>query len=485
MANLAVFEPWKRSATEITALVRSRKLSAVEVAQSALARLEAVNPSLNAVVESRPEEVLARAKQIDEAIARGEDAGPLAGVAIVTKVNVDHAGYATTNGLRSQKDLIARTSSPVVDSLLHAGAVTVGRTNTPAFSYRWFTGNLLHGTTRNPHDAALTPGGSSGGTAAAVASGICHFGHGTDIAGSIRYPAYACGLHGLRPSLGRVAAYNATAAVDRPIGGQLMAVSGPIARTIADLRLALHAMARPDARDPWWVPAPLQGPELPKRVALCLRPDGLDTQPEVCAALLDAADRLRDAGWTVEEVDALPPLKEAVAIQVALWMGDGYDALVQAAQREGDPGAIAALTGQAHITQALDLPGFSAALSRRLGIAREWQLFLERYPLVLLPICAELPFPADLDLQGPQAYERVWRAQMTMIALPVTGLPALSVNTGMCGHTPVGVQLVAQRFREDWLLAAGADIEARGQARGWPEGAHSAFSSRTASIAPR
>ncbi|MDB4906888.1 MAG: Amidase [Gemmatimonadetes bacterium] len=482
---MTIPELWTLSATGIANLVRTREVSATEVAQASLARLEAVNPALNAVVECRPDEVLARARQIDEAIARGEDAGPMAGVSVCTKVNVDHCGYATTNGLRSQKDLVARSSSPVVDALLHAGAVAVGRTNTPAFSYRWFTGNLLHGTTRNPHDPALTPGGSSGGSAAAVASGICHLAHGTDIAGSIRYPAYACGIHGLRPSLGRVAAYNATATVDRPIGGQLMAVSGPIARTIADLRLGLQAMARPDARDPWWVPAPLEGPVLPRRVAMCLRPDGLDTQPEVCAALLDAAGRLRDAGWTVDEVGELPPLKEAVAIQVALWMGDGYEALVQAAQREGDPGAIAALAGQAAIASSIGLPEFSSALSRRLGIARAWQLFLERYPVVLLPVCAELPFPNDLDLQGPEAYERVWRAQMPMIALPVTGLPALSVNTGMCASAPVGVQLVAGRFREDLCLAAGADIEARGQPRGWPDGVQSPFSSRTASNVPR
>jgi amidase len=455
-------EPWELSAGEVARLVRGGKLSAVEVAQSALARLDAVNPALNAVVECRPEEVLARARQIDAAIARGEDPGPLAGVIVATKVNVDHAGYATTNGLRSQKDLVAKTSSPVVDALLAAGAVAIGRTNTPAFSYRWFTGNLLHGATRNPHDPSLTPGGSSGGSAAAVAAGICHLAHGTDIAGSIRYPAYACGVHGLRPSLGRVAAYNATAAAERPIGGQVMAVSGPIARTIDDLRLGLLAMSRPDARDPWWVPAPLEGPPVARKVALCLRPDGLDTQPPVCDALLDAARRLRDAGWTVEEVDALPPLKEAVPLQIALWMGDGYEALVQAAQREGDPGAIAALAGQAEIARSVGLPEFSGALARRLAIARAWQLFLERHPVVLLPVCAELPFPNDLDLQGPQAYERVWRAQMPMIALPVTGLPSLSVNTGMVGRAPVGVQLVAGRFREDLCLAAGADIEARG-----------------------
>jgi amidase len=453
---------WKLSAGEIAALVRAREVSATEVAQSALARLDAVNPMINAVVDHRPDEVLARAREVDQAIARGEDAGPLAGVPVGIKVNIDQAGSATTNGLRGQKDLIARTNSPVVDSLLHAGAVPIGRTNTPAFSYRWFTSNLLHGMTRNPHDAALTPGGSSGGSAAAVAAGICALAHGTDIAGSIRYPAYACGLHGLRPTFGRVAAFNASAPAERPIGGQIMAVSGPIARTIHDLRLGLQAMSRPDPRDPWWIPAPLHGPELPRRVAMCLRPDGLETQPEVCNALLEAAARLRDAGWLVDEVNELPSLKDGVAIQIALWMGDGYEGLMQAAQREGDPGAINALASQAEYARTIGLPEFSSALARRLGIARAWQVFMERYPLVLLPVSAELPFPNDLDMQGAEACQRVWRAQLPMIALPVTGLPALTVTTGMVGRTPVGVQLVAPRFREDFCLDAGADIEARG-----------------------
>ena len=456
-------EPWRLPAHQIANLVRQRKVSAVEVTQSSLSRLQAVNPALNAVVESRPEEALARAREVDEAIARGDAVSPLAGVPVTTKVNIDQTGYATTNGLKSQKDLIAKANSPVAESLRQAGAILIGRTNTPAFSYRWFTGNQLHGVTRNPHDPALTPGGSSGGAAAAVASGICALAHGTDIAGSIRYPAYACGVHGLRPSLGRVAAFNGTAAQDRVIGGQIMAVSGPIARTIADLRLGLQAMARPDARDPWWVPAPLEGPPVERRVAMCLRPDGMDTQPEICAALLDAAGRLREAGYTVEEVDALPPLKDALAVQIMLWMGDGYEGLVQAAEREGDSGAITALAGQRELVKSAGIQDLSMALIRRAGIARAWQLFLENYPLVLLPVCAELPFENDLDLKGKESYERVWRSQLTMVALPVTGLPAISVNTGFAGTSPVGVQLVAGRFREDLCLAAGEAIEMRGR----------------------
>jgi amidase len=455
-------ELWRLSATQVAALVHSRQVSALEVAHAAIARLQEVNPALNAIVEHRPDEVLAQAREVDEALARGDNPGPLAGVLVTTKVNIDQAGYATTNGLTSQRNLVAQSSSPVAESLLRAGAVLLGRTNTPAFSYRWFTGNRLHGATRNPRDPALTPGGSSGGAAAAIASGMGHLAQGTDIAGSIRYPAYACGVHGLRPSFGRVAAWNASAGVERSIGGQIMAVSGPIARSVDDLRLALQVMARPDARDPWWVPAPLVGTDSPRSAVVCLRPDGMATAPEVCAALLDAAERLRDAGWTVDEVGSLPPLQEAAGLNVALWMGDGYQQLVEAAEREGDAGAIAALAGQAQRVQAMQIGDLSAALSRRLGIARAWQLFLERYPVVLLPVSAELPFENDLDLQGPQAYERVWRAQTTMLGLPVTGLPALTVSTSLVGRIPVGVQIVAGRFREDLCLAAGAAIEARG-----------------------
>jgi amidase len=462
---MSTSEIWRLTAVQVTALVVERKLSATEAAQAALARLEAVNPQLNAVVDCRPDEVLRHAAAVDAALARGEAPGPLTGVPVTVKVNIDQAGFATTNGVRLQKDLIAADNSPVVDNLLKAGAVIIGRTNTPAFSYRWFTSNSLHGRTLNPRNAALTAGGSSGGAASAVAAGIGHIGHGTDIAGSIRYPAYACGVNGLRPSLGRVAAYNASSP-ERTIGPQLTAVSGPIARSVHDLRLALAAMAAPDARDPWWMPAPLTGSAVPRLAALCLRPEGMDIQPEVAAALQDAASRLRDAGWTVEDIDTLPPLKEAALLQIGLWMGDGYAAQCRAAEREGDPGAIAALAGQATTAGAMSGEQLSATLVRRATLARQWQRFLaERYPVVLMPVSAELPFAAELDLQGPEAYARVWAAQMPMIGLPFVGLPGLAVSTGMAGPNqdmPVGVQLVAGRFREDLCLAAGEAIEARG-----------------------
>src|SRR6202034_3793908 len=246
--------------------------------------------------------------------------------------------------LKMQADLIAKDNSPVVDNLRKAGAVILGRTNCPAFSYRWFTTNLVHGNTKNPHDPSITPGGSSGGAGAAVAAGIGHIAHGTDIAGSIRCPAYVNGVHGLRTTTGRIAAFNASLP-ERAIGPQIAAVSGPLARTIGDLRVALAAMSAPDMRDPWWVPAPLEGPAMPKRAAVCLAPDGLEPVAEVKGAVADAAKHLERAGWVVEEIATTPPLREAAELQTKLWLGDGYEAQLEAAEREGDPGALDCLRG--------------------------------------------------------------------------------------------------------------------------------------------
>ncbi|MGO3929362.1 amidase family protein [Rhodopseudomonas pseudopalustris] len=451
---------WRLSAADLAGLIRKREVSAREATQAALDRLDAVNPAINAVIDHRPDDALAQADAVDASLKRGDGAGPLAGVPVTVKVNIDQQGFATTNGVTLQRDLIAASNSPVVDNLRKAGAVIVGRTNTPAFSYRWFTSNKLHGETLNPRDPSITPGGSSGGAAAAVAAGIGHIAHGTDIAGSVRYPAYACGVHGLRPTLGRVAAYNASSP-ERSICPQISAVSGPLARTIGDLRIALAAMSQPDARDPWWVPAPLVGPAMPKRAALCIAPDGLHVVPEVRDAVIDAARRLEKAGWTVEELQNAPPLREAADLQTRLWLGDGYQAMREAAEREGDPGALACLGGNRD--KAIDdQAAYSKILTRRATLTRDWQLFFERYAVLLMPVSGELPFPQRLDLKDEASFERVWAAQMPQVAIPLMGLPGLTVSTGLVGRTPVGVQIVAGRYREDLCLLAGEAIEAGG-----------------------
>jgi amidase len=452
---------WRLSAADLAARIASKQVSAREAAISALGRLDAVNPQINAVVDHRPDDVLRQADAVDATIARGERLGPLAGVPVTIKVNVDQVGFATTNGLKLQRDLIATSNNPVVENLVKAGAVLLGRTNTPAVSYRWFTSNQIHGDTKNPRDPQITPGGSSGGAGAATAAGIGHIGHGTDIAGSVRYPAYACGIHGLRPTVGRIPAFNASLP-ERPIGPQISAVSGPLARTIGDIRLALHAMAARDVRDPWWMPVPLEGPPVEKRVALCINPDGLDPVPEVVAAVRDAGKRLERAGWTVEEVADTPPLQEAAVLQTRLWLGDGYEAQLAMAEKEGDPGALACLRGNRARVTPMDQANYAKALTRRATLTRDWMLFFETYAVLLTPVSGELPFPDHLDRKDDESFKRVWEAQLPQIAIPFMGLPGLVVSTGLVGKAPVGVHIVSGRYREDLCLLAGEAIEAGG-----------------------
>lgn len=450
-------EIWRKSASEIAAMVRGRAVSALEVTKAHLARLEAVNPTLNAVVQEMPEAAMAAARDVDARLAMGEEIGPLAGVPVTIKVNADMQGCATTNGLRLQKDLIASSDNPVVRNLKAAGAVIVGRTNTPAFSLRWFTNNGLHGHTFNPHDKGITPGGSSGGAASAVASGICALGHGTDIGGSIRYPAYACGLQGLRPTLGRIAAWNPSAP-DRFIGGQLMAVSGPIARSIADIRLGLAAMSATGAGDPWWVPAPLELEDLPRRVALCVAPDGMKVAPKVETALRHCAGALAEAGWQVEEVEC-PSFTAPAAINAQLWMAE-MRRVMPVIEREADEAASFVFGEMTKRSPAVDMDGLLDALQARTGLLRDWQAFLARYPVVLCPVSGELPFADQDDLTSPARFEEIMQAQLIQLGLPALGLPGLSVATGFAGSSPVGVQLIGDRYREDILLDAGGVIEA-------------------------
>ncbi|MGJ8524209.1 Acylamidase [Carnimonas sp. R-84981] len=451
-------QSWRLSASQLAVLVNSGRLSAYSVARQALARLEAVNPAINAVVDYRSDDVLAQAKRIDERLAAGEEVGPLAGVPVTIKINTDQKGYANTNGLMLQKDLIADANNPVVQRLIDAGAILLGRTNTPAFSARLFTNNRLHGHTYNPRNKALTPGGSSGGAASALASGIGALAHGTDIAGSIRYPAFACGVHGLRPTLGRVANFNPSGA-ERSIGPQLMSVAGPLARSVADLRLALEVMAQPDPRDVWYQPAPLHGTPKPKRAVVCLRPEGLETAPEIQRELHQAADALRASGWVVDEVEELPSLKEPASLQLSLWLADGFEQWAEVAEQEGDVAILKMIDKARGFVDRLPADALSSTLTKRATVIRQWKRFLAQYSLVLLPPAAELALPDQLDLTDP---ERMSRGLFPMMAIPVLGIPAMTLTTALTDdNTPVGIQLLGDSFREDILLEAGGVIEAR------------------------
>jgi amidase len=240
---------WRWDTVRLAHAIRIRLVSSREAVAACLARLESINPRVNAVVETLAEEALWLAEQADRELAKGGPTGPLHGVPVTTKINTDQKGCVTTNGVVAFASLIADEDSPSIANLRRAGAIVIGRTNAPEFSWRWFTDNELYGETANPWDRQRTCGGSSGGAAVAVATGICPLAQGSDFGGSIRHPALCCGIVGLRPTLGRVPAYNATTG-DRPITAQFMAVHGPLARRVGDLRLALAAMAAGDVRDP-------------------------------------------------------------------------------------------------------------------------------------------------------------------------------------------------------------------------------------------
>jgi len=452
-------DPLSLSARELAFRVRAGVIRAEAVTEAVLARVSCSNGTINAIVEDCADEAREMARALDAQVAAGEAVGALAGVPVTTKVIVDQKGRATTNGTVIGKDIVADRDSPFVAQMRAAGAVFTGRTNTPAFSYRWFTSNIVHGTTLNPHDPALTPGGSSGGAGASVAAGYCTIGHGTDIAGSIRYPAYACGVHGLRTTPGRIPAHNASRA-ERGIGAQLMAVSGPLARRVDDLRLALEVMSGYAPEDPMSAPVPLRGPAVPRRVAVLAAPDGMTADPRILADIERAAAALRRAGWTVNDNAAAPPLREAVDLQRDLWFADDFVGQMAAAEKEGDIGALTALRHNAPRAEGFDAARFGKVFQNRATLMRLWRVFLAEYPVVIMPVSAELPFARDEDLSGDAALERIWQAQMPQIALPLLGVPAMSLATGVEGGVPCGIQLVAAPWREDVCLDVAEILEA-------------------------
>ena len=226
---------WQWSALETAAAIRSGAISSVEVTEAHIERMRAVNPKLNAVVVDLSEEALKAAKAADQARAKGTELGLLHGVPITIKENVDYDGRPNPNGVPTQMNIIAPSDAPVVRNLKKAGAIVIGLTNTPEFSFRGFTDNPLHGLTLNPWDPDITCGGSSGGAGAAVAAGIGTIAHGNDIGGSLRWPAHCNGVATIKPTQGRIPAYNQSAAAERPMLSHLMSAQGPLARSVADI----------------------------------------------------------------------------------------------------------------------------------------------------------------------------------------------------------------------------------------------------------
>ena len=457
MAN----EIWRLDATDVVAGIRNREFSCRDAVTSSLERLDAVNPQLNAVVESRPDEALAAADKADEAVANGADLGLLHGVPVTIKGCQDLADWATVNGCAALKDNIASVSSPCVQNWLDAGVVVLGRTNTPEFSCRWETTNDLYGATSNPWDAERTPGGSSGGAAASVAAGINPLSTGTDLGGSLRQPAQACGVASMRPGHGRVPDWNVTNPGEAGIGFQLMNVNGHLARTVRDLRLGLAAMAPGDWHDPWWVPVPLgEAAVSPHKISLVLDPGGSTMTEQVLSGIKSAGAKLADAGYTLEET--LPPdLEEAADVWRIICLGELILLLEPAVKDIIGPTLRIAFD---HYRQLL--PGFKPdmildALARRRRVLRNWLEFFEEYPLIVAPVGTEPPSARDEDISSLERNREIVESFRMTVAINALGLPAVTVPVGVSEGMPQAVQIIGPPFAEMRCLAAAAALEAR------------------------
>jgi amidase len=242
----------------------------------------------------------------------------------------------------------------------------------------------------------------------------------------------------------------------------MISVQGPLARHVADLRLALQAMSPGDPRDPWWVPAPLTGPALPRplRVAMTVNCHGTPADPAVVAAVRQAGAWLADAGYVVEEVEP-PSLAEAHELWMRVANDEARQFMWPAVQQLGDEGVRRSFGWMLDASPVLDHAAHLRALAKRATLQRRWQLFMQNFPLVLCPVSGEPPFPWGWDVQDRATMDRVMRAQESQFAVPVLGLPAVSVPTGLAGALPMGVQLIGPRFREDLVLDAAEVIESR------------------------
>jgi Asp-tRNA(Asn)/Glu-tRNA(Gln) amidotransferase A subunit family amidase len=435
--------------------IRRRELSPVEVLAEHRSRIERLNTELNAIVTEAPE-ADSHARAAEAAVLRGDVLGPLHGVPFTVKDTFDSAGIRTTRGSRLFADHVPRRDATVVARAKSAGGILVGKSNTPEFALWWETANLVFGRTSNPHDRARTSGGSSGGEAVAVATGMSSLGIGSDLGGSIRLPAHYCGVVGLKPTHGRV-----------PLTGHFPAAlfrfthAGPMARTVRDAALGLSVLEGPDGED--WYADPLPSPPLgagPLRVGWTHTAFG-PVEPEIAVAVERAAATLADTGAVVEpaEPSALAEL-DANALTFDLYgaeAGSYFDEVVGERGGELHPAVQRRLErGARTLAQYL---AAEAAVER---LRRDLALFFRRYDVLLGPTGPVVAPPHDADeIRIAGAGFEARTSLRATIPFDLTGSPALTVpfarsRDGM----PIGVQLVGRRFEDETVLRAGIAIEA-------------------------
>jgi amidase len=465
---------WQWSACDLAGAIRDREVTSVAAVTSVVERVRAENPRLNAIVDDLTEQALEQAASHDRTLEQAAShdrtletdgpIGPLHGVPVSVKINVDTEGRANSNGVTAFKDMIAPHDSPVVSNLRKAGAILIGRTNTPEFSFRATTVNALHGRTLNPWDDDRSPGGSSGGASAAVAAGFGPLSHGNDIGGSLRFPAMQCAAVTIRPTLGRVPAFNPSGKAERSLLAQLMSVQGVIGREVRDVRLGTKVLSALDARDPLQVPVPFEGPALdpPLRVAVCTATNGYAIAPGITAAVHRAADALDRAGYRVEE--ATPPLfEEAAADALPALYGDCEIFMGQAIKEHGSDVIQQIFADYFAIYPPFDAEGLLHAMSRRTRYARAWSEFSERYPLILTPFMMRKGFTWNEDAEGRAHLKDIFDASVYSWLINYLGLPAAIAPAGsdsaFDNGFPISVQIVARRYREDLALDAAEVLE--------------------------
>jgi aspartyl-tRNA(Asn)/glutamyl-tRNA(Gln) amidotransferase subunit A len=455
--------PTPETAVEIAQAVRARTVSAGEVTEAALARVERANPALNAFVHVAREAALRDADAVDAAVARGEDPGPLAGVPIGAKDLEPVAGMPFTAGSRLYRERVAQRDSVQITRLRAAGAIVLGKTNTPEFGYKGFTNNHVFGPTGNPWDPRLTPGGSSGGSAAAVAAGMVPLCTASDGGGSIRIPASFCGCYGIKPTAGRI-----------PLAGETYphwathSTLGPVSRTVRDAARYLDVATGPhpddlnslDSTGHGFEAAVLAGPPPIRRVAWSKDLGYAVVDPEVASIAEAAARRLAHA-LGAELVETHPGFEDPMPTWFVLGApGDVHflDTLTSEQRELLEPG-FRAFAENARGLMAYELAG---GLQARHTLNRTMTAFFGNHDLLLTPTVSAPPFAAEGPPPASIAGRPVGPAGFIPFTYPfnITGHPAASVPAGRDARgMPVGLQIVGPRFDDARVLAVSAVYE--------------------------
>ncbi len=452
-------ELWRKGALELAELIASKQVSSVEVVRSHLDRIDQVNPYLNAVVRRFDDQALAEAAAADAKVAAGDTLGTLHGVPFTVKENIDLAGTPTTSSVVMLADAIAPIDAPVVARMRAAGAIPLARTNLPDLGLRVATESSLHGITKNPWNPHLTAGGSSGGEASALASGMSPIGLGNDLGGSLRNPAHCCGVASIKPSTGVVASATVIPPEDLSIMFQLMAVQGVMARRVADVRAGLTAVAGPDVRDPLSLPITLvqRAVGRPLRVAVLTDPPGGSTHPGIVAAIRAAADTLADQGAEVTEASPMT-YERSLELWATLLLDDLRAQMPLLNMVLGADGATF-LKYATEVVPAGDLASFTLMHAERNAVEKDWHRFLTDVDVLLTPTWTQPPFAHGADVASIDGAQDTLQTMRPVLPANLLGLPAAVVPVGMAGGMPVGAMLTGRRFADLTCLAAAQVLE--------------------------